>query len=545
MKKKLIKSLIVASILLMYPLSTLAAPIKKETVFNNLDQDGKVKDTVVTNHIFSDKVNELEDQTRLNEIVNINGSETFTKEGTKLTWKVEGKDIYYQGTTNEEQPIEISIKYYLNDKELKPKEIKGKKGNVKIKLSLKNKLKNRVLVKGKYETLYTPFVVLAGTIIDTENNSNVSATNGRVVNTGNKNIIASIASPGLYESINLSKLSSLSELEFSFDTTNFKMDNIYIIATPKLIEEKDTILFKDLAEVTESIKLLQDSIDKIQDGSYQLKNGTDDLLGGVNLISSKLPGEQDNKTNEAKLAYLKGQNDNTIKTLVQANKQLDAKLAGIDTMLTQASSKKTEASTSKSKAEELYNSKKNEIEQVLSLKPLLNQPDEVISAQTNGAFTTKAALEAAINNAELVVGLYEATTAADTALESTISLLNESKTSLATSIEANKSLIMLISSNNQVVESSINTIGSMRTLSDAMYQLNGGIKKLNEGANTLNAGIVKFNEEGINKLSSYSDTISNYSSKAEALVSLSKNYKGYASDNVLETIFVNKIKSVK
>ena len=208
MKNKLFKSLLVASVL-MYPLNTFAAPIKKETVFTNLDSEGKVVETVVTNHLCPKSLKEFEDQTRLNEIVNINGSETFTQEGTKLTWKVEGKDIYYQGTTNEEQPIDISIKYYLNGKELKPNEIKGQKGNVKIKLHLKNKLKNRVKVKGKYETLYTPFVVLAGTIIDAENNSNISATNGRVVNTGDKNIVASIASPGLYEYINLNKLSSL------------------------------------------------------------------------------------------------------------------------------------------------------------------------------------------------------------------------------------------------------------------------------------------------------------------------------------------------
>ena len=544
MKNKLFKSLLVASVL-MYPLNTFAAPIKKETVFTNLDSEGKVVETVVTNHLCPKSLKEFEDQTRLNEIVNINGSETFTQEGTKLTWKVEGKDIYYQGTTNEEQPIDISIKYYLNGKELKPNEIKGQKGNVKIKLHLKNKLKNRVKVKGKYETLYTPFVVLAGTIIDAENNSNISATNGRVVNTGDKNIVASIASPGLYESINLNKLSSLNEIEFSFYTNNFKMDNIYIIATPKLLDEKDTKLFKDLNKVIDSIKLLQDSMDKIQNGSNQLRNGTNDLLSGVNLISSKLPTEQDNQTNETKLTYLKGKNDTTVASLTQANQQLSTKLATINSKIATANSKKADAEASKNKATALYNSKKTEINQVLALKPLLNQSDEVINAQTNGAFTTKAALAEAINNAELVKGLYEATTALDSSLDSTIQLLNETKTSLTTSIEANKNLIKLISGNNQVVESSITTISSMRTLSGAMNQLNGGIKKLNQGATTLNTGIAKFNKEGINKLSSYSNTISNYSSKAEALINLSKNYKGYASDNVSETIFVNKVQSIK
>ena len=323
------------------------------------------------------------------------------------------------------------------------------------------------------------------------------------------------------------------------------MDNIYIIATPKLLDEKDTKLFKDLNKVIDSIKLLQDSMDKIQNGSNQLRNGTNDLLSGVNLISSKLPTEQDNQTNETKLTYLKGKNDTTVASLTQANQQLSTKLATINSKIATANSKKADAEASKNKATALYNSKKTEINQVLALKPLLNQSDEVINAQTNGAFTTKAALAEAINNAELVKGLYEATTALDSSLDSTIQLLNETKTSLTTSIEANKNLIKLISGNNQVVESSITTISSMRTLSGAMNQLNGGIKKLNQGATTLNTGIAKFNKEGINKLSSYSNTISNYSSKAEALINLSKNYKGYASDNVSETIFVNKVQSIK
>jgi X-X-X-Leu-X-X-Gly heptad repeat protein len=77
-----------------------------------------------------------------------------------------------------------------------------------------------------------------------------------------------------------------------------------------------------------------------------------------------------------------------------------------------------------------------------------------------------------------------------------------------------------------------------------MNQLNSGIRKLNTGATTLNNGITKFNKEGINKLSNYSIKVNNYSSKAEALVNLSKNYKGYASTNATETIFVNKVQSI-
>ena len=487
---KILKGLLAVTIA-MYPLTTFAAT-KKETVFTNLNTNGSVVDTTVTNYVCAITKEQYEDDTRLSEIVNLNGNETFTQDGTKITWKANGNDIYYQGNTNEEQPINVSIKYYLDGKEMNAEDIKGKSGKVTIKINMENKMKNRVKVNGKYETLYTPFVVMAGTIINSEDNKDITATNGRVVNTGNKNIVASIASPGLYESMNMSKLSNLDEIEFSFKTTNFKMDNIYIIATPKLLEEKDVKLFKDLDKVTDSIKLLQDSMNKIEKGSSDLKSGTDSLSAGVDKIAKALPSEKENKANEEKLTYLKGQNEDTVKKLTAANKELETQKKTVEAKMTALSSK--------------------------------------LTAAKNAYDTNKANLD--------LKNQYEA-------LQETYGLLDQTNSSLETSIEANKDLIKLISGNNEVVKSSINTIDSMRTLSGAMNQLEGGIKKLNTGATTLNQGITKFNKEGINKLSSYSNKVNNYSSKAEALVNLSKNYKGFASDNSNETIFVNKVQSIK
>ena len=554
---RILKSLLAVTIAC-YPLTTFAAT-KKETVFTNLNTDGSVISTTVNNYVCAITKEKYEDNTKLSEIVNLSGSETFTKDGEKITWKTNGNDIIYSGNTSEQSPLEIGIKYYLDGKEYKAEELLGRSGNVKVKINFKNKMKNRVKVNGKYETLYTPFVVMAGTIIDSENNTNISATNGRVVSTGDKSMVASIASPGLYESLNMSKLDELDEIEFSFDTTNFKMDNIYIIATPKLLEEKDTKLFKDLSKVTDSIKTLQDSMNQIQDGSAQLKNGTDELLNGVNLISSKLPTEDSNKANEQKLTYLKGQNESTITKLTQANKQLEAQVKEVDGKLTYVNNQLKTVKTQKDDVDAEVSQAGSVYEEKKALLDGLNQLKAAKAAYGQLPADKEAKLQALLPNEEMLntgvpllknqydalVGTQSALKGTIDSLEGTITLLNQTKASLNTSIEANKGLIQLIGGNNQVVESSINTIDSMRTLSGAMNQLNGGIKKLNTGATSLNNGITKFNKEGINKLSAYTNKVNNYSSKAEALVNLSKNYKGFTSNNSNETIFVNKVKSVK
>ena len=131
------------SLLSLSVLCPVSALTKTESVFSNLNTDGSVNKTMVTNHICPKTKEEYMDETELEDIIKINGSETFTKEGNALKWKSDGKDIYYQGSTSKESPIDISINYYLNGKKKNAKNMISKKGNVKIEIILENKLKNK------------------------------------------------------------------------------------------------------------------------------------------------------------------------------------------------------------------------------------------------------------------------------------------------------------------------------------------------------------------------------------------------------------------
>ena len=122
-----------------------------------------------------------------------------------LIWSANGNDIYYQGETQKELPVECKIKYELDGKEISANEIVGKAGTVKIILEYVNKDAHNVIINGKSETLYTPFVVLCGTIINNENNKNITISSGKLIDDGTKTIALGIATPGLQESLNLSK----------------------------------------------------------------------------------------------------------------------------------------------------------------------------------------------------------------------------------------------------------------------------------------------------------------------------------------------------
>lgn len=40
-----------------------------------------------------------------------------------LTWQADGNDIYYQGTTDKELPIDMKMTYYLDGKEISPEDL--------------------------------------------------------------------------------------------------------------------------------------------------------------------------------------------------------------------------------------------------------------------------------------------------------------------------------------------------------------------------------------------------------------------------------------
>ena len=107
---------------------------KEETVYVNAKASGKTDKVTVSNWLKnSGSVSgNLEDESTLSDIKNVIGDEKYTADGDKLTWSTDSEDIYYQGTTDKKLPVSVKLKYYLDGKEMKPSELKGKSGHLKI-----------------------------------------------------------------------------------------------------------------------------------------------------------------------------------------------------------------------------------------------------------------------------------------------------------------------------------------------------------------------------------------------------------------------------
>ena len=266
---------------------------KEETVYVNADATGNSDEVTVSDWLKnSGSVSgNLTDESILKEIKNVKGDETFTENGDQLTWNTAGEDIYYQGTTDKELPVSVKLTYFLDGKEVKPDELKGKSGHLKIQVQYTNNEKKTVTVDGKEEEVYTPFVMMTGMILPNETFSNVTIDNGKVISDGSRNIVVGFGIPGLKDSLDLDEETTKEaedkgvtipeNFEMEADVTDFTMSSTYTVAQTDLLDDMDMDNIIDVDSLKDSLNELEDAALELVSGSGTLADGASTLADGV------------------------------------------------------------------------------------------------------------------------------------------------------------------------------------------------------------------------------------------------------------------------
>lgn len=173
---------------------------KVETVYSFLKTDGSSYKTIVSDWVKNpESLKSLSDTTSLEGIEIVKGNGTY--DGKK--WSLDGNDIYYRGTSQKSLPVDMEIRYFLDDKEMSADEIKGKSGKVRIRFEFTNNEKSEVTIDGEKTTMYVPFMTLTGFILGNDHFKNVEITNGRIINDGGTTLVAGYAFPGLGSNLGL------------------------------------------------------------------------------------------------------------------------------------------------------------------------------------------------------------------------------------------------------------------------------------------------------------------------------------------------------
>lgn len=524
-KEKMNRKMQKASAVLMLGLICYAALImpasaltKEETVYAKMNYDGSVNNILVTDHLINNDEEEmLKDITDLENIVNINGNETFIKKDKNVTWNSKGNDIFYQGTTEKEMPVKLDIKYYLDDTEHSFEDMLGKQGKVTIKLKYQNNAKQYVNVGGKKTLMYTPFVVTMATIIDSKNNSNININNGRVINNGTKSIVVGLASPGLYESLGLSTFQKMDEISMSYETNSFELSSIYSAITPKIINKDDLKIFNKLDSLYSNVTTLQSSINDILDGAKNLDSGIDKVNNGSSLIYQNLNNvtEKIGELKDGAVSLDKGLNQ-VLKSLKDTKKMLNGdnveSISSIKTLIsknTETISKLKTANKALKSTYDKYNLGSLTEEQIIAAnKDLLS-----VKISYESSYDANASLIELLNTNNIALNRTLAS------LENTSKQVNE----LINKIE--EALIKIEKGANSIVNGTAALKEGTALLTKKTKELVSGTSSLKDGSAILVSGIKKYNKEGISKLNNFVNVnLKTTEAKIKSLVNLGESY---------------------
>lgn len=536
MKNKLVNMLLVGCMII--PINTFALE-KQEVVFTTLNSKGEVVENIVNNHLKYVSKEEIEDETILKNILNISGKEKFNVDGDKLTFKGNGKDITYQGTTDKELPISVDINYYLNGEKISKKKLLNKSGKVEIVIDFKNNSYNE-----KYG-MSTPFVVTTASIIK-GNNSNITINNGKVVNTGTKNVIVGISTPGLYDDLGLDELKSMDKITISYETTKYEDSDLYFVATPKMFESTDLKIFDKLDNLNSSMQTLQDGVNKLVDGSnklvdgstllsqklYEATEGSKKITDGIGLINSNT-STISSMTTLVDTLYTKYQENNSLLSQISSGSAAAQLEAGIS----DATNKMNDLIEKKA----AYDNLKTLVDAGINLpedkQAIFNQLAANIDSINSGIEQYKTGIE----QAQTQLASLTSNAAALTGSNQTIETILKSILKID-SMEYAPQAITIFKENINKLTSGISSLSEgSASLTNGLSQLTDGANTLNNGTMELRDGLVRLNGEGISKLTSLTQKLNNYKIKTKNLVRLSKEYNGYSSSNATETIFIYKV----
>ena len=579
---------------------------KSEIVHAKAKPNGNIHETEVDVSLRNNHTETITDTTNLTDIRNTKGDETYTLEGNTLIWENKGEDISYNGKSDEPLPIQTTITYKLDGKNVSPEDLANKSGNVEITYQFQN-ITDPVV----------PFAVMTVLALDIDEFSNVKVNHGKVISLDDSLIVLGYALPNIEEELNLKSLDLTDDIDeipssvtITCDTTNFTLDFSSIVFTNGLLKDEGN---KDsLKEITNSINDLQNATKDIVDGtgdlfdgvtSYQeytgqfhealikLKDGSktlkdalntmntqkSSLVQGISVLDTGISGVD---SSLSALIEATSNNENTsaleeAKKVVLAQVQIiQNAITSLQTDLVNLTNYASELNANKDSINEKVAERNRKIEEIN--QHLNSEKDSVIQKINDNQDLTddqKTALISEIENCfvesetleNIEISISEApmittdiSTVDTTSLSNSISTLMTNALFTSSLIEIQKGtseLALVAKSLNDGSYVLSDGIGQLSTGADSLYsgidaivtahtEMSDGLDELASGLLKLKDGVKEYKEKGIDKLSD----ISILADRIDALKDADNSYDGYSThkDNTtIETVFIVETDSIK
>ncbi|MBR7174765.1 MAG: hypothetical protein IKD50_10105 [Clostridia bacterium] len=290
---KKIVALLLTAVMVLGCMPGLAENTKHERVYVVATADGTIKSITDSVRLENaDGLDEIMDQTILSDIQNVGGKETFTLDEKTLTWKANGKDIVYQGTSDK-TPVLLPVVTLTLD------------GADASFADLKNKTGDAVLTVTYQQQAALPILAVTVLPLPQEGITDLKLENAAVLSEMGRQVLVGWAVPGADEKLNLPASFTAS---FHADHADLNWMLTFSSADPvdtvcrELNERIDLDIHTEMDEVKLLLKAVQNGealpettgktkdivpkVNELNDGLAQLNDGAASLADGASQLSS-------------------------------------------------------------------------------------------------------------------------------------------------------------------------------------------------------------------------------------------------------------------
>ncbi len=242
---------------------------KEEVIYINTDGSGSVTEINAVN-IFGS--GDITDYGNYSAVKMLNTDGKITLSGNKVTFTSGSDRVYYQGTLKKtEIPWNISLRYFLDGKEISAEDLAGKDGSLKICFDIEKNSRCR----GDFADSYA---LQAEFTLDTGKCENITADKATSANAGCDRQLTYTVLPGR----NLSAV-------ITADVSDFEMPAVTIngIKMNLGIDTGDMEISERIDEIIDAVNSLDDGAGELSSGLEKLYSATGSLKAGTATLDSK------------------------------------------------------------------------------------------------------------------------------------------------------------------------------------------------------------------------------------------------------------------
>ena len=518
-----------------------------ETVYVETDAEGNVLSMISSVYITNlSGAETVTDSTTLTNIKNVLGSESPTVDGTNVTFKAEGEDVCYQGEASGELPFTISLKYYLDGVQMKPDDIAGKSGRVRIEVNCESTLKKTVETDGEEKEMNVPFSVIGMMTLD--ESCTGLASDAKISSQAGTTTIMAVMLPGLAESLEIENSDKIKESFYvEMNTESFELGKCTFIGMTGIIDENDLSGIDDIETLLTAIDEINSASTSLYKGAKRLRNGASTLNDGINEYISGVTTASDGMSQivsgAAQLDEGTGQLSSGMNTFAES---IDKIVEKVD--------------EAKAKLEELQNPSSDVDARILAMiedeinKALEGKEEEVkeevrktVYDSLSGTDLSEDEKNAIADQAADAVNLSDISLNIDQNVANEIRMaileLDSVKKAIAKLEELISAADELADGANQLADGASEVSSGTYKLYEALKELDEGLtllgdngtqladgtKQLYKGLDTLTDGLKTVSTEGLSKIVEETDGIKVSLSKKDALIELSESYTAFSS----------------